>query len=132
MNGGCAQEWNMSLTVMLQASTAVQGCHVNNKRLRVTRGPGESRDNNFSPRDRLSYQDFFPLSPSLFYTQLLHHNLLAKPPQDKAFTRPQDRPPADAITFPTTSADDLPIPRVNKPCLPKMGTLSQRWRSAGA
>jgi len=116
---------------MLQDSAAAQGRRVNNKRLRVTRGPGESRDNNFSPRE-VEFSGLFPLSPSLFYRQQLHHNLLAKPPRDESFPQPQDRPPADAIAFPATSADDLPNPRVNKSCLPKMGTMSQKWRSAGA
>ena len=108
------------LAVMLQDSAAAQGRRVNNKRLRVTRGPGESRDNNFSPRE-VEFSGLFPLSPSLFYRQQLHHNLLAKPPRDESFPQPQDRPPADAIAFPATSADDLPNPRVNKSCLPKNG-----------
>mmetsp|Transcript_39259 Transcript_39259/g.84679 ORF Transcript_39259/g.84679 Transcript_39259/m.84679 type:complete len:106 (-) Transcript_39259:177-494(-) len=104
---------------MLKDSAAAQGRRVNNKRLRVTRGPGESRDNNFSPRE-VEFSGFFPLSPS-FLTGTLHHNLLAKPPRDEAITRPQDRPPVDAIAFPATAAGNLPIPRVHKPTSPKWG-----------
>ena len=107
------------LTVMLQDSAAAQGRRVKNKRLRVTRGPGESRDNKFSSRE-VEFLGFFPLSPSFLRQRLNHETSSRSHRETRSFTQPQDTT-YDAIAFPATAADDLQKPRVNKPCLPQNG-----------
>jgi len=109
---------------------AAQGRRVKNKRLRVTRGPGERRDIKFSSRE-VEFLGFFPLSPPFLRQRLNHETSSRSHRETRSFTQPQATT-YDAIAFPATAADDLQKTRVNKPCIRTTGTTSQRWPYAGA